>query len=148
LKTTSNTCIYEIKFKRTWNLIVKNTTHQTCLFSAPCRCSVHARRSSAQDAAALPRPKLLCLAVCRRRRSSNTLGSMDQATRSLVRCDATQLPIKRTTTDAGVVVCRNLMADRRSADRSRKNQNRRTAMQIAEWRLGKPVNITTDGNTC
>jgi hypothetical protein len=71
---------------------------------------------------------------------------MDQATRSLVRCDATQLPIKRTTTDAGVVVCRNLTADRRSADRTRKKQNRRT-MQIAEWRPGKPVNITTDGNT-
>jgi hypothetical protein len=28
------------------------------------------------------------------------------------------------------------------------NQNRRTAMQIAEWRLGEPVNRTTDGNTC
>jgi hypothetical protein len=37
---------------------------------------------------------------------------MDQATRSLVRCDATQLLIKRMTTDAGVVVCRNLTADR------------------------------------
>jgi hypothetical protein len=32
LKTTSNTCIYEIKFKHTWNLIVKNTTHQTLSF--------------------------------------------------------------------------------------------------------------------
>ena len=126
---------------------MSKTQHiKPCLFSPPCRCSVHARRSYAQDAAALSRPKLLCLAVCRRRRSSNTVGSMDQATRSLVRCDATQLPIKRTTTDAGVVVCRNLTADRRSADRSRKKQNRRT-MQIAEWRLGKPVNITTDGNT-
>jgi hypothetical protein len=39
-----------------------------------------------------------------------TNGSMDQATRSLVRCDATQLQIKRTT-DAGVVVCRNLRAE-------------------------------------
>jgi methylphosphotriester-DNA--protein-cysteine methyltransferase len=39
-----------------------------------------------------------------------TNGSMDQAIRSLVRCDATQLPIKRTT-DAGVVVCRNLRAE-------------------------------------
>jgi hypothetical protein len=56
-----------------------------------------------------------------------TNGSMDQATRSLVRCDATQLPIKRTT-DAGVVVCRNLRADRRSADRRRQKQNRRTTM--------------------
>jgi methylphosphotriester-DNA--protein-cysteine methyltransferase len=37
-------------------------------------------------------------------------GSMDQARRSLVRCDATQLPIKRTT-DAGIVVCRNLRAE-------------------------------------
>jgi hypothetical protein len=37
-------------------------------------------------------------------------GSMDQVTRSLVRCDATQLPIKRTT-DADVVVCRNLRAE-------------------------------------
>jgi hypothetical protein len=37
-------------------------------------------------------------------------ASMDQATRSLVRCDATQLPIKRTT-DADVVVCRNLRAE-------------------------------------
>jgi hypothetical protein len=39
-----------------------------------------------------------------------TNGSMDQATRSLVRCDATQLSIKRTT-DAGVVVCRNLRVE-------------------------------------
>jgi hypothetical protein len=37
-------------------------------------------------------------------------ASMDQATRSLVCCDATQLPIKRTT-DAGVVVCHNLRAE-------------------------------------
>jgi hypothetical protein len=37
-------------------------------------------------------------------------ASMDQATRSLFRCDATQLPIKRTT-DAGVVVCHNLRAE-------------------------------------
>ena len=58
-------------------------------------------------------------------------ASMDQATRSLVRCDATQLPIKRTTTDAGVVVCRNLTADRRSADRSRKKQNRRDRRMAA-----------------
>jgi hypothetical protein len=69
-----------------------------------------------------------------------TNGSMDQATRSLVRYDATQLPIKRTT-DTSVVVCRNLRADRR-----RQKQNRRTAMQITEWRLGTPVNRTTDGN--
>ena len=117
------------------------------LFSPPCRCSVHARRSSAHDAAALPRPKLLCLVVFTTTPFFQpTNGSMDQATRSLVRCDSTQLPIKRTTTDAGVVVCRNLTADSRSADRSRKNQNRRTTMQIAEWRLGTPVNRTTDGN--
>jgi hypothetical protein len=77
-------------------------------------------------AVALRTTPLLCRArsfsasvFSRRRRSSNTVGSMDQATRSLVRCDATQLPIKRTTTDAGVVVCRNLRADRRSADRRR-----------------------------
>jgi hypothetical protein len=35
---------------------------------------------------------------------------MDQARRSLARCDATQLPIKRTT-EAGVVVCCNLRAE-------------------------------------
>jgi hypothetical protein len=106
-------------------------------------------------AVALRTTPLLCRArsfsaslFSRRRRSSNIVGSMDQATRSLVRCDATQLSIKQTTTDASVVVCRNLRADRRSADRRRQNQNRRTAMQIAEWRLGKPVNRTTDGNTC
>ena len=43
---------------------------------------------------------------------------------------------------------RSSIVERRSADRRRQKQNRRTAMQIAEWRLGKPVNITTDGNTC
>jgi hypothetical protein len=37
-------------------------------------------------------------------------ASMDQATRSLVLCDATQLPIKRMTY-AGVVVCHNLRVE-------------------------------------
>ena len=53
-------------------------------------------------AVALRTTPLLCRArsffaslFSRRRRSSNTVGSMDQATRSLVRCDATQLPIAK-----------------------------------------------------
>jgi hypothetical protein len=45
-----------------------------------------------------------------------TNGSMDQATRSLVHCDANQLPIKRTT-DVGVVVCCNLRAKTKIVNR-------------------------------